>query len=502
MRVNNSCMMIGVLSLFSAHFMEAKEIPVNIVIQEDYILTDRYGDSIFVENEDVLPALLQLSPKEQIPMPVAGRLLHPKVQERMTQAYLAQQENNSSCQWFPSHQPPMGAVIGGIDEFGNTANQPGALFKSAPVSNVNQSFKKWASTGGFDYSMHWAEVSGFVDNGVAGTPSDQHYLISVFEIHWNFLSCSEKKGTWLNFELDSSYGIGRNSKRQAGIQNAVGSAMAPNYGESSPNGSYVGELSLMQSFNQGDGVVVMGLVDATNYLDTNPYANTEFGLFMNSALNNSAVVPLTYANLGILSQFQLTPEWYLMLSVSTTSSTNRDNPFKHISTDDMAYVAELGWVDDDVMGLGAGGYRVQPFLATVNGETQPGVGFNFNQDLGKASPLALFGRAGVGGNQVTTVRGAQAQVAAGLVVKRPLNLLGLLNENSNNFIGIAGIWTKTPQKSIANNGRDETAMEINYTIQITPTMLLQPNYQLFFNPANNATHNTASVFQIQVSHLW
>ena len=489
--------------LFSSQmaFGAQPKVSEELIITDTCILTDRYGDIIVAEDAEVLEQLAQQPKSQQIPPPVSGRAIHPKVQERLLQNNKSIHKGCPDWVFFPSAQPPMAPILGGIDTFGNTANQPGALVKNCPVSNANQAFKKWASLGGFDYSMHWAYVACVLDNNMAGTPSSQQYALSVFEVHWNILSSGCNTGTWINMELDSSYGLNRGSKRQMGTQTGLGSAMSPNYGVWAPNGSYVNELALMQSFDKGNGVVIFGVVDLTNYMDTNPYGNTEFGQFMNSSFTNSSVIPLTYANLGVLLQYQFNKEWYSMLSVATTNTVSAHNPFKNIESDNMACMAEIGWVSDNVCGMGAGGYRIQPFIATVGGETQPGIGFNFNQDLCK-SPFALYGRAGVGGNKVTTLRGSQAQIAGGFVIKKPMNLLGICEENSNNFFGISAVWSKLPVKSEINDKKSEKGIEFNYTVQVTPTMIIQPNYQIIWDPAYNTQHKTASVFQIQVSHLW
>lgn len=477
-------------------------------VDKQILLTNKYGETEVVAPDKEIPAMRGYSENQaQIPTHKRGSILDDRVEARQKsahQAELARHKQNgqsSSPVWFPANQPPMGKALAPIDQFGNTAIQPGAIMKRGPITDLNQKIKYYLSNYGFDYSLHMAHVIASMDNRVAGTPSFQQYGTSVLEFRWNLLNTPCETGTWLNFEMDSSYGLGEKSKRQASLQNATGTAANPNNGVFSPNGSYMVELALMQSFNKGQGVFIFGMVDRTNYFDTNAYSNTEYGQFMNTALCNSMVLPLSFSNLGGILQYQLNDAWYMMFSIESTNTQMSHDPFNNLSMDDVSYLAEFGWSDPHALGLGRGTYRIQPFVATVEGETQPGIGLNFTQDLGN-SPWAIFGRLGVGGNKVTTLRGAQAQIAGGVALKRPLALLGILSENSNNFLGVSGIWTKTPGPSQAAGGRDETGIELTYSIQVSPSVIIQPDFQIFFNPANNSNQNVASIFQLQVSSSW
>lgn len=492
----------------SAPLFSAQPAAGSSEVHDSWLLTDRFGNTAPAKAEEVTPSLQSSGgARWQIPTHQKGASLSDAVTARKLAAYQEEQRKakpsspENAWIWFPANQPPMGKTIGSIDQFGNTALQPGALIRRDPVSEGVQQFKSLVSNGGMDYSLHWAYAMAALDNALPGTPSLQQYATSVFELRWNILSSPDRTGTWINMEMDSSYGLGTQSKRQMGIANGLGTAANPNNGEFGPNGSYIVELALMQSFMKGDGVFIAGMVDYTNYFDANRYANSQYGLFMNTALVNSMVLPLTSSNLGMMLHFQLDQNWYLMLGAGANNNQMDHSPFESLSWDNMSYLAEIGWSCDNAFGIGQGTYRIQPFVATVQGETQPGVALNFNQDLGH-SPWALFGRFGVGGNKVTNLRGAQAQIAGGVALKRPMNVLGICEEDSNNFFGVAGIWTKTPGPSQAVGGRDETGIEFNYSIQLTQTMVVQPNFQIFFNPANNSRENMASVFQLQLSSSW
>jgi porin len=156
----------------------------------------------------------------------------------------------------------------------------------------------------------------------------------------------------------------------------------------------------------------------------------------------------------------------------------------------------LGWTPADVFGLGAGAYRLQPFLATVGGVTQAGVGFNFQQRLGKQSPFGWFGRFGVGGDAVT-VDDATAQVSTGFVLQAPLQWTGLCPNRSNDSMGAGFVWSRpsTAGSEIAHS--NEYGLEGVFVFQLTPLITVEPDLQVLWNPATAPEIPRNIVFQLE-----
>lgn len=403
--------------------------------------------------------------------------------------------------WFPSEQAQMGKMISEIDLLGAVAIQEHALIKDDPSSIWVQNFKTNAAHKGFYYVFHTAYTMASLDNRVTGMESLEQFFTSSFAFRWNVISEGKQMGTWINFQIDSCYPTGRKNPGRLPLQSGIGSATNPNSGITAPQGSYLKEVAVAQSFLRGNMVALAGMLGDTNYFDVNRYAGTQYGMFMNSAFGNGMIMPAVSSNLGVILQYQVNDSLYVMGGVGTNNSLAGENPFSRISRDNVSYMTEIGWSDRNAFGIGYGIYKLQPFVATVEGRTQPGIALNLSQDLG-SSPFSVFARAGVGGSAVTVLRGAQTQVSGGLVIKRPLKLLGLVEEDSSNFFGIAAVWSETAHRTAGLSGREETALEFNYSIQMTPTMIIQPNFQLYFNPAYNPSHSFASVFQLQVSINW
>jgi hypothetical protein len=130
------------------------------------------------------------------------------------------------------------------------------------------------------------------------------------------------------------------------------------------------------------------------------------------------------------------------------------NPWRDVSADNTSYVGEFGLVLHDVGGLGPGTYRVQPFLATAQGEMGAGIGFNFDQQLGKESPLGVFARAGFGDDETASVPGAvKSQVSAGLALLSPFQSSGMFSQVNDDFAGVGFVWTQPADTGTRSSGR-------------------------------------------------
>jgi porin len=241
-------------------------------------------------------------------------------------------------------------------------------------------------------------------------------------------------------------------------------------------------------------------VDQSNYLDANNYANNSQGQFLNSALVNSVVIPFAFNNLGLNLQWQPTKSWYAMFGMGANNQLSGNSPFADVSFNNWSYLFEFGLTPKEVLGLGSGNYRLQPFLATVDGTTQPGIALNIDQELGKDSPFGWFGRVGVGGSRVTQ-DGAAAQVGTGFAMQAPLKHIGLLPRLSNDYLGVGFIWSRPSAAFKPAAHTDEYGLETTYVLQLTPLASLQPDLQVVWNPVDNtADHNI--IFQLQLNLSW
>ena len=303
----------------------------------------------------------------------------------------------------------------------------------------------------------------------------------------------------LSAEISAKEGLGGAGVNQSAKGN-IGSLTNPTGVFSHRNGFRVPELAWQESFAKGRAVVMAGVVDQSNYLDVNTYANTGRGQFMNSALINSMVLPLPAFNFAVNLQWQPTDHWYAMVGATAGNASAGETPWTNFSWQDWSVVSEVGFAPDDFLGLGPGVYRIQPFLAQAGGPTQGGVAFNFQQQLGHKSPFGWFGRFGIGGSQVSA--GASTQVATGFVVEAPLKAVGLVPKLSNDLAGAGFVWSQPSTTTSTVYHRNEYVFDTFYTLQFSPTLRLQTDFQLVWNPVFNPEPGPFTVIQAQILLNW
>jgi carbohydrate-selective porin OprB len=267
---------------------------------------------------------------------------------------------------------------------------------------------------------------------------------------------------------------------------------------SSKNGFRLPELAWQQSLFGGHFVAVAGMVSQHNYIDDNAYANSGRSKFMNSALINSQVLPAGRYNFGFNLQWQPLDEWYAMVGGNAGNAQAGQAPWDDFSWQNWSIPMEFGYAPQDVFGLGPGIYRIQPFVAGVDGTTGGGLCFNMQQKLGPDSPFGWFGRFGFGNSKVSNT--ADRQIGTGFVAQGPFWHF-LFRRESNDFLGSGFIWSQPNATTKTVYHENEYVWETVYVIQLTPTIKLEPDFQMIWDPV---FHNTGhcSVFQLQLALNW
>ena len=146
---------------------------------------------------------------------------------------------------------------------------------------------------------------------------------------------------------------------------------------------------------------------------------------------------------------------------------------------------EIGYAPRDFLNLGPGVYRIQPFLAARGGHndtTGGGLCFDLQQQLGSESPLGWFGRFGFGDSKVTG--GAAEQAGTGFVLQGPFKHL-LLQRTSNDLLGVGFVWSEPSYTTKTVYHENEYGLETVYALQLTPTIKIQPDFQMIWDPAFN-----------------
>jgi porin len=440
-------------------------------------------------------------PAHQIPTPVHGA---PMAEEVLHRTRSAQAE--SGIHFFPPVSPPLMPYLASQDEFGNTAAQPGGLLQVMPLEPYVQGGKFWLSDRGLRYSL--AQTVNFVnmtdvmqgDNALGFYTFDLQAKWAIFD--------APRAGTagWISTQIETKTGLGDNGQTQDARRN-LGSVTDPTGIWSGHNGFRIPELAWQQSFNSGEFVVVAGMVSQGNYFDGNAYANSGRGQFINSALIDTQVVPLSEYNLGLNLQWQPDDAWYAMIGSSAGNGRAGVAPWDDFDWNNWSLVGEVGYTVKNFLGLGPGVYRVQPFVGQATGDpVQTGIGLNFQQQLGIKSPFGWFGRFGTGGHERfqsgNEQVGVGSQIGTGFVMHAPLAYSGLVPRLRNDVLGVGFVWSHLEESTQTIYHPDEYVLETFYTLQLSPLARLQPDVQILWNPAYNPDAGPAAIFQIQLILTW
>lgn len=462
----------------------------------EMLLIDRFGNPVHVPTNEV-PASLQppasVGLGQQIPSPAKGASMPEETRQRILQS-------KTGREWFPTTPPVLMPYLGGLDDFGNTAVQEGALIPVEPQSLLAQKAKYALSDLGLRYSL-WQSFTMVSMTDVASGSSALQDHTATFVGKWAVTEVTNAgRAGWLSTEANLQLGLSPASRTQT-PQGNLGTIVNPQATVFGPNGGWISELAWQQALADGKVVLVGGLVDQSNYIDANNYANNSQGQFLNSALVNSMVLPFPFNNLGLNLQWQPSELWYAMFGSGANNQLPGNSPFANVSFNNWSYLFEFGLTPTNVFGLGPGNYRLQPFVATVNGVTQEGIGLNVGQQLGQESPFAWFGRFGIGGSQVT-LDGAAAQIATGFAMQAPLKHLGLVPKLSNDYLGAGFIWSQPSKFMQPAAHSNEYGFETTYVLQLTPLASIQPDLQVIWNPADNANADHNIIFQLQLNLTW
>jgi hypothetical protein len=483
-------------ALFLASAILAAEEPTTPPAPGDLILIDHFGHVVSVAPEKVPQGFLpppEMKIEQQVPKPVVGARLPRELLDRMDSG------RQRVFTLFPASPPKLESYLAAQDELGNTAIQPGALFDVAPAEPWIQGAKYRAAAIGLRYSLNQDFTYTGVPDTPSGSPNMGYYTLKL-EAKWSIYDAPVSGSAGgLTAEVEAKEGLGGAGVNQSAKGN-IGSLVNPTGVFSSRNGLRVPELAWQESFAGGRAVAIAGVVDQSNYIDVNTYANSGRGQFLNSALVNSMVLPLSAYNFAVNLQWQPAPRWYAMLGASAGSASAGQTPWTNFNWEKWSVVSEVGFAPEDLLGLGPGVYRLQPFLARAGGPTQGGFAFNFQQQLGHESPVGVFGRFGAGGSEVSA--GASTQIGTGIVVEAPLKAAGLVPKLSNDLAGVGFVWSQPSATGRIVYHRSEYGFEAFYTLQVSPTIRFEPDVQLIWNPVFNPEPGPYTVVQTQFLLSW
>jgi len=246
------------------------------------LLNDNFGKLVAVPTNAVPPKLLPppgISVTNQVPSPAPGTPVPVPVQEREQD----QRAGRDTLQFLPPFSPQLAPYLGSVDQFGNTALKPGALFSSTPFDALPQRAKYWASEIGLRYSLQQNVTFVNMTDVMQGDNNLAYYTLA-FAAKWAvYNDPPSATAGWLSTQIKVKTGLDESGNTQSAKSN-LGTITDPTSLWSGFNGIAVQELAWQQSFRNGELVFLGGVLNQGNYLDVNTYANSGRSQFINSAL--------------------------------------------------------------------------------------------------------------------------------------------------------------------------------------------------------------------------
>lgn len=407
--------------------------------------------------------------------------------------------SSGGFRFFPAEPPPLKTKLAEAHVLGTECLAHDPLLED-PISTEAQSIKSALSTLGLEYQINQSLTLVLVDEPEDGRSSTLGAYSFQAYLNW-YLARDEAGGAWLSVEAIGGNGIGSNW-----LNRSPGSAIES---LSEPGGTWTGtnlavvELAGALSLADGEIAVIAGMVNQSNYIDLNTYSQSQFGQLLNYAFSTNLAMPLPFNDLGVGVQWQPVEWGYVNLGFGSNNGRVGTAPWRDLSSDDLSLIAEFGLVVDDLVGLGPGVYRLQPFVATIEGESGGGIGVNLEQQLGAESPFGVFGRFGWADDVAATYNDVRAQAAFGVAGWNPFGggegaSRGLFGRaRQSDYLGVAFAWLRD-----AAGDRDEYALEATYALQVTPTISLQPDVQWIIRRGEGDDRGSDVLFQLQMNVVW
>lgn len=400
-------------------------------------------------------------------------------------------------QFFSASAPRFMPYLDSVFVPGNTCAEPCTFVQNDPISTGAQRVKKILS----DYGLQYNAVASYNFARIAPSIHGQRNNFSAFNFQaagkWFLAKTRDNAHSFfLSFEADWGVGVNFNQRR-GGVQRSLGSLSQPQSSLRGGNGVFLPELALGFSAFEGQWVGMVGTLDVSNYLDQNAYAASWHGNLTNSAFGSNPCLPLEWGNWGYMTAWQPSENFYAMYATSGCNGGINQNPFRHISRDYWVHVGEIGFVFDDVLGMGPGTYRLQYSITRNDGATGDGIACNIQQQLGYNSRLGFFTRCGYLDSDAAAVTGVRAAATAGLVLQAPFSSSGWGSRQNNDQVGFGFLWQRAGGTEKPYAHKDEYGLELTAVVQLTPTFYLQPDIQYIFNPVHAESCDHAVVFQLQ-----
>jgi len=346
-----------------------------------------------------------------------------------------------------------------------------------PYFDFKSSLKESSGFGfGVDYSTVYLSASESLGEGNASSG-----MIRLFG-SWELVGRGGKNSGALNFKVEHRHRYGAIPPKALGFTIGYVGLIEPPFSNDTWR---MTNFYWRQRFNDGKISFVVGLLDATDYVDVYALASPWLH-FMNFAFSTGSetiYIP-NDAALGIAIGLYLTDNIYVIAGISDAGSDPTD-PLKNFESffknNDYFKVIEIGWVSSkdrfffDNIHLTYWNSDGSDVTASL-----PGWGIAFSATHYFEDKWLPFLRGGYAKDGETLL---QTSITAGV---------GYQPVQGGNLFGAAFGWGEPNETTIASGLNNQYTVEIFYRLQISSRLAITPDIQFLINPALNT--EVSSIF--------
>ncbi len=360
-----------------------------------------------------------------------------------------------------------------------------------PVTRATDRYFEFKSNAAASTGINWLIESApqyqvSPDNGWDNTANNETNLIA----QWAVLDPNDAgRGNLLVwYQISSTWGGNTTSD----FQDDLAVLSPPNGGDTAPGKSrdLAQHIAWEQKFSQDRWRIQVGKLTSRVLMNLNRYAVSDREDFFTPMIVNNPTAHYT-ARIGLGAFVEYSrPGWYASAMVRDADAdlSKRFADFSSLDSGNWEYVAESGLKPDDVLGLGAGNYRVTVSYsdATSGTDSTSTVSLSFDQDLGER--LGAYLRFATADD---TFRAFERRIAMGVQLKEPLGF-------RNDRVGI-GYWWGSPTDDAL---RSESGLDLFWKLQVARFLEASAGLQVIFDPAFDTTEDTATVAQARLRFVF
>lgn len=334
---------------------------------------------------------------------------------------------------------------------------------------------------GIKYSLDYT-AAGFTTNNSIGDKSAASGMLRFYG-SWNLIGRgAENTGAFI-FKVEHRHKYTDTSLKNYGFQSGYVGMVLPPY---SDDGFRMTNFYWRQRFLDGRISMVVGLLDATDYIDVYGLASPwmHFSNFAFSTGSETIFIP-NDVNLGLAIAGYLSDNIYAIAGINDANS-NPTEPFKSFETffskNQYFKSVEVGWVSS----------RQRHFFDNIHLTYWHSDGSEIQASLAGWG-LAFSGTWFFNDKLMPFLRGGFAE-DGGTILQKSVNIgLGYYMAHNSHLLGFGAGWGEINETTWGEDLDNQITLELFYRMQISSKLAITPDLQYIINPALN-TEKSSMVY--------